>query len=114
MLLMSSRKVILASAATIMLWSTRVFSAILATDLNAMAGFHGTTDFTSNVGTLFLRAEVDYAVYEPGKFQLTFGPGSDPSNGTQYLYAYELHNTGTVGNSSDRDPDFLSVGFHGD
>jgi len=107
---MSPRKTMLLAAATAMLFSTKAFSAILATDANAISGFHGTQDFSTAIGTLTMKGEVDYAVYSPGKFGLTFGAGADPSGGARYVYAYELHNTGGV---ADRDLGFLSIGFDG-
>ena len=105
---MSPRKTMLVAAAAAMLCSTKAFSAILATDANAMSGFHGTQDFSTVISSLSMKGEVDYAVYEPGKFKLTFGPGSDPSADKRYVYAYQLHNTG---GTSDRDLGFLSVGI---
>ena len=98
----------LLAAAVVMLWGTRAFSAILATDANAVAGFHGTQDFSTSIGTLSMKGEVDYAVYAPGKFEQTFGADADPSHNQRYVYAYELHNTG---GTADRDLGFLSVGF---
>lgn len=105
---MSPRKTLLLAAAAAMLWSTRAFSAILATDANAIAGFHGTQDFSTSIGTLTMKGEVDYAVYAPGQFKQTFGAGSDPSADKRYVYAYQMHNTG---GTADRDLGFLSVGF---
>ena len=105
---MSPRKMMLLAAAAATLWGTRAYSAILATDANAIAGFHGTQDFSTTLATLTMKGEVDYAVYAPGQFKLTFGAGSDPSNDQRYVYAYQMHNTGGM---SDRDLGFLSVGF---
>src|SRR5688572_27381628 len=109
MMYMSPRKMIIAAAAAVLLFGARAYSAILATDVNAMSGFKGTVDFTSVIGPLTMAAEVDYAVYAPGQFNLTFGAGADPSNGAHFVYAYQIHNTGII--ASDRDPAFLSVGF---
>jgi hypothetical protein len=106
---MSPRKLMLLAAAAASLWGTRAYSAILATDANAIPGFHGTQDFSTAVGTLSMKGEVDYAVYAPGQFKLTFGPGSDPSADKGYVYAYQMHNTG---GTADRDLGFLSVGFN--
>jgi hypothetical protein len=109
---MSPRKTMLLAAATAMLWGTKAFSAILATDANAIAGFHGTQNVdTSTVPpvVLSMKGDVDYAVYAPGNFKLTFGAGSDPSNNARYVYAYQLHNTG---GTAERDLGFLSVGFN--
>lgn len=105
---MSPRKTMLLAAAAAMLWGTKAFSAILATDANAVSGFHGTQDFSTTIGSLSMKGTVDYAVYAPGQFKQTFGPGSDPSNDQRYVYAYQLHNTG---GTADRDLGFLSVGF---
>jgi len=98
----------LLAAVAAMLCGTKAYSAILATDANAVAGFHGTEDFSTSLGTLSMKGEVDYAVYAPGQFKLTFGAGSDPSNDKRYVYAYQVHNTG---GTADRDLGFLSVGF---
>jgi len=109
---MTPGKTFIAAAAAVLLLGTRAFSAILATDVNAMAGFKGTVDFTSLVPPpMSMRAEVDYAVYAPGQFNLTFGAGADPSNGARYVYAYQVHNTGTSTGTLERDPAFFSVGF---
>jgi len=105
---MSPRKTIIIAAAAAMLWSTKAFSAILATDANAIAGFHGTEDFSTAIASLSMKGEVDYAVYAPGQFKLTFGAGSDPSSDKRYVYAYQMHNTG---GTADRDLGLLSVGF---
>src|SRR2546421_1747435 len=105
---MSPRKTMILAAAAAMLCDTKAYSAILATDANAVSGFHGTQDFSTSIGTLSMKGEADYAVYAPGQFKLTFGSGSDPSNDKRYVYAYQLHNTG---GTVDRDLGFLSVGF---
>ncbi|MGH7179487.1 MAG: hypothetical protein ACREJC_19075 [Tepidisphaeraceae bacterium] len=86
-------------------------AGILASDGNAIAGFHGSKPFAAAVGPLSFNASVDYAVYSPGTFTTTFGAGSDPSAGAQYVYAYQMTNTGTT---AQRAPDFLTVGFNGD
>ena len=105
---MSPRKTIIIAAAAAMLWGTKAFSAILATDANAIPGFHGTQDFSTSIASLSMKGEVDYAVYAPGQFKLTFGAGSDPSADKRYVYAYQMHNTG---GTADRDLGLLSVGF---
>jgi hypothetical protein len=110
MMFMSPRKMMITASAAVLLLGARAFSAILATDANAMAGFQGTVDFSvTPVPLLSMNAEVDYAVYAPGQFNLTFGPGADPSNGARFVYAYQIHNTGSI--LTDRDPAYLSVGF---
>jgi hypothetical protein len=42
----------------------------------------------------FLVANVDYAVYAPGQFHASTALGNpvDPSNGSQYVYAYQIWN----------------------
>jgi hypothetical protein len=65
---------------------------IEADTANAMTGFFGNKDvqFTEASGKN-IDGSVDYAVYAPGKFDLSF-PGQDPSGGSQYVYRYQLHN----------------------
>ena len=67
----------------------------LPLDGNAIAGYHGTSApfFSSQFGTS-ISASVEYAVYAPGQFNTSFGAGADPSAGTQFVYAYQLFNTG--------------------
>jgi hypothetical protein len=110
MMYMSPRRILITAAASVLLLSARAFSAILATDVNAMPGFKGTENFDTAAPPpllLSLKANVDYAVYAPGMFNLSF-PGSDPSGGSHYVYAYQVLSTGTA---ASRDPAFLSVGF---
>ena len=87
---------------------------ILDGDLNALPGWNGTT-LLSGIdpidGSYKVAADVDYAVYAPGQFNLTFGAGSDPSGGTEYVYAYQMHNR-SAGESSAIES--LEVGLDGD
>ena len=49
-------------------------------------------------------AYVDYAVYDKSKFGSTPGSpfeGLDPSGGTEYVYAYQIVNTGKVSHTAD-------------
>ncbi len=68
---------------------------LLATDSAAYndgtTTWRGTQPFTS-FG--LLDVNVDYAVYAPGQFQLSSAlqNPTDPSSGTQYVYAYQLLN----------------------
>lgn len=84
--------------------ANRTAYGALATDPNAMAGFRGTEYFEGVLQqsgfVLWFAADVDFAVYAPGNFNLSF-PGSDPSGGTQYVYAYQMHH---VGNSTAPPP----------
>ncbi len=78
---------------------------LLPTDPNAMALWQGTQLFTKTqtipgIGTFTAKAEIDFAVYAPGQFDLSAALGLpaalDPSNGTEYVYAYEVHNDPTA------------------
>jgi len=63
-------------------------------DPNGLGGpFQGTQPFFGNVGPFTISANVDFAVYAPGHFNLSY-PGQDPSGGSQFVYAYEVFNTG--------------------
>jgi hypothetical protein len=84
-------------------------AGILATDPNALAGFEGTQFFSNTIASLTLTSNVDYAVYAPGQFTKTFGAGSDPSLGLDYVYAYEVFNN--AGGGGNREVDFFSVGL---
>ena len=92
----ASRLACLVIAACVVWSATRAEAGPLASDGNAAV--HGTSAplfFSINVGTTFLiSANVDYGVYAPGKFDLSFGAGADPSGGTQFVYAYQVFNTG--------------------
>ena len=66
-------------------------------DPNALAGYKGDTGtLTTTLGGLSISMDLQYAVYAPGAFDLSFGAGADPSAGSQYVYAYQFYNTGTV------------------
>ena len=54
----------------------------------------GTQAFTAGSGGTHLGVTVDYAVYAPGEFQAssTLGYPADPSNGSEFVYAYQLWN----------------------
>ena len=89
-------------------------AAILDTDTNAMPGWYGSTLLSGIdpfIGYYKVAADVDYAVYAPGQFDLTFGAGSDPSGGTEYVYAYQMHNRDASESSTIKS---LSVGLDGD
>jgi len=47
-----------------------------------------------------LDVKVEYAVFAPGQFNVAFGAGADPSNGSEFVYAYEVTNTGATVNVS--------------
>jgi len=107
------KKIVAAAAAAVLLLGTTAYSALLVGDINAMSSFNGTQEFDAPAPptSRSLKADVDYAVYAPGKFNLSF-PGSDPSGGQRYVYAYRVHSTGTIGGPTlEKEPTYLSVGF---
>lgn len=62
---------------------------------DALAGYKGTTTASSGlIAGHTLDVSIDFAVFAPGQFNAYFGAGADPSNGTQFVYAYEITNTG--------------------
>jgi len=64
----------------------------LPLDPNAIGGvYQGSQVFQNKGGPSTLTVNVEFAVYAPGQFNLSF-PGSDPSLGSQYVYAYEAFN----------------------
>ncbi len=67
-------------------------AAPLVTDPNAMPVWQGTQGFY-DVDVLFpgvtLDVDVEYAVYAPGQYGKS---GTDPSGGTQFVYAYQVFN----------------------
>jgi hypothetical protein len=63
----------------------------LSNDSHAMNGWHGFRDLSS-VGAA---VRIEYAVYAPGDFVKTFTNWVDPTNGTSYVYAYQMFNQGT-------------------
>lgn len=82
----------------------------LPLDPNAMGGANQGTKFFQNIGgPVTLTVNVEYAVYAPGQFTKTFGAGSDPSGGTQYVYAYEAFNMNVPPNP--RSLGILTVGL---
>ena len=95
-------------AALVLCLASFAQAAPLATDPNAMLGWKGTQPYSATVFTFTLKANVEYAVYAPGNFNLSF-PSQDPSGGTQYVYAYEIFND-QGGNRSILN---FTVGFSG-
>jgi hypothetical protein len=103
----ASRLACTAAAVCVALCAAGAQAGPLALDPNAV--WHGTSAplFFSVVAgptTFEISANVDYAVYNPGKFNLSFGAGADPSGGTQYVYAYEVFNTGANGPNTAAQP----------
>ncbi len=99
-----------AAALVIALLANAVHAGPLVGDPAAL--FSGTQPFSGFNGFKWVKADIDYAVYAPGAFS-TSGPlhlNSPPdfSGGTEYIYAYEIFNTGT---SLDAHVASLSVGL---
>ena len=46
----------------------------------------------NNPNNAVLLVNVDYCVYAPGQFSLSFPAWDDPTDGTQYVYAYQIFN----------------------
>lgn len=62
----------------------------LVSDPNAMAAWRGTRQFYDTWGGATLQVDVEYAVYLPGDYE--DAGGNDPSNGEEYVYAYQIFN----------------------
>jgi hypothetical protein len=89
----------LAVMALIFVCSAPVQAGLVAADTaNAMQFGTKIVQYTEESNGKYVDGSVDYAVYAPGKFNSSF-PGQDPSNGTQYVYRYQLYNN--AGTSSD-------------
>lgn len=85
---------------------------ILSSDGNAIqwGNLQGSKSFTVDYYGFGVTAEVDHAVYAPGQFNLTF-PGQDPSNGDDYVYAYQILN---LPDSPTAAVTSMTVGLDGD
>jgi hypothetical protein len=82
----------------------------LPLDPHAMGGVdQGSQVFQNKGGPTTLTANVEFAVYAPGQFTKTFGAGSDPSGGTQYVYAYQAFDVSVAPNP--RTLSILTVGL---
>jgi hypothetical protein len=64
-----------------------VLAGPLATDANGMPGFTGSVGFSNST----LVATMDYAVFAPGSYT-----GNSAFKATDYIYAYQLFNTGSA------------------
>ena len=65
-------------------------AGLLLDDPRGLIGWKGTVRFEA-LPNLFV--DVEYNVYAPGPdFETSFGAGKDPSNGAQYVYAYQILN----------------------
>lgn len=73
---------------------------------SAMPAFTGTQLFSDSFFGDTVLANVDFAVFAPGAFNVAF-PGQDPSAGTDYVYAYQIENL-------DSNVSKFTVGLDGD
>jgi len=65
-------------------------AGLLLDDPRGLVGWKGTVRFEA-LPNLFV--DVEYNVYAPGPdFETSFGTGTDPSHGAQYVYAYQILN----------------------
>ena len=88
-------------------------------DPNALGGaFNGTVSYVESfvlppplppLPNGNVNADVDFAVYAPGQFDLSFGAGADGGNPSHFVYAYQIHNI-----ASSDDVILLTVGLDGD
>jgi len=110
----ASRVLSVTCLALVALTTASVHAVPLQSDPNGLDGgvpalWQGTKAYlqAAPVGTGSLNALVDFAVFAPTKFNLSY-PGMDPSAGANYVYAYQVHNgAGTASIST------LSVGLSG-
>ncbi|MEA3367807.1 MAG: PEP-CTERM sorting domain-containing protein [Planctomycetota bacterium] len=64
-------------------------AAPLVSDPNAMSAWQGTQAFSASDVGATLQVDVEYAVYAPGAYGAS---GTDPSGGSDYVYAYQAFN----------------------
>lgn len=96
---------------------TDATGGLISGDSNALNGWHGTLQWTGTSNPeypplKYLYANIDYAVYAPGEFVKTFTGWTDPSGGTQYVYAYQLFNDAHTPPSDDAAIKTFTVGIH--
>ena len=69
----------------------QVSAGVLSGDVNGMSGWSDTRRMDGPMTWAIIAVDVDYCVYAPGQFELSF-PGQDPTGGTEYVYAYQIFN----------------------
>jgi len=79
---------VVAVTAVLLALSVPAAASPLVSDLNAMATWKGTQQFYNTDGVATLQVDVEFAVYAPGNYSLV----TDPSGGTQFVYAYQVFN----------------------
>jgi hypothetical protein len=96
---------------------TVAWGGLISGDTYAIDGWHGTLQWTGTTNPAYpplksLYANIDYAVYAPGDFAKTFTGWTDPSDGDQYVYAYQLFNDAHTPASDDAAIRTFSMGIH--
>jgi len=91
---MESKEFHLPGFVALVLMTSATFGGPLASDPNAMAGWKGTVSF---VPPSAWQVDMDYAVFAPGNYPDDLVNGDDPSNGTEYVYAYQAFNVSASG-----------------
>ena len=98
----------------VLLIASPASAGTLASDTNALPGWHGTQMFSGSAYgsgmAPFFHADVDYAVYELDKFKDSF-PSQDTTGWNDYVYTYQIFNTGILTEESIK---FFTVGLDGD
>ena len=91
-----------------MVTASTASAGVLATDLNAIEEFRGSVNLSEDWSGFpfffgegyWINADVDYAVYARNEgdsyFDMTFGTGADPSDGADFVYAYQVFNLASL------------------
>lgn len=90
-------------------------AGVLQSDPNAIGPFTGITNMSASfMGMFSANADVEFAVYAPNagasNFDATFGTGADPTNGAEFVYAYQVFNLTALASPVTS----LTVGLDGD
>ncbi len=90
-------------------------AGVLQSDSNAIVAFRGITNMSASfMGMFSANADVEFAVYAPNvgasNFDATFGGGADPTNGAEFVYAYQVFNLTALASPVTS----LTVGLDGD
>lgn len=100
----------LSCAGAVVALATTAFGGALWNDPNALPGYQGIAAFDASMGNSLLYANVEYAVFAPGQYPDDGVLGNDPSDGTEYVYAYQAFNSA----NSNRGLATFSVGIDPD
>jgi MYXO-CTERM domain-containing protein len=79
-------KLLLVTGAVSVLLVGSAFAGPLALDATSIPAFTGTANFNSDNA---LVVDLDYAVFDPGVYPDDGVNGDDPSDGAEYVYAYQ-------------------------